>query len=270
MRQQTQGEDDVSAKHTLDELMAVAMLSPLAAMIHQRDMRRPVLVSFGVGNVVIEQGRTLRDAKGNDLHTIRIVHWPHDQDAGQCQTDPAAANLSLSDIWLHAGTPEGIEVLGRACIALAKKMRDGEHHPDVQAALDAKTPRPISEWHEDIGAVLWWRFPVEEPPYAGSPLDSDWPGYHTHFTQIIAPDLPVHNPHPRLEIMVRRGASTDLNSLLRNVAGSITMTGDPDRDVKPLQTRGIDGASFADQDRLNMDFDDFAGVKKRKNKGETP
>ncbi len=60
--------------------------------------------------------------------------------------------------------------------------------------------------------------------------------------------------------LVRRGASTDLNSLLRNVAGSVTMTGDPDRDVKPLQTRGIDGASFADQDRLNMDFDDFAGV----------
>lgn len=31
--------------------------------------------------------------------------------------------------------------------------------------------RPYSEWHEDHGDVLWWRFPVEEPPYVGGPLD---------------------------------------------------------------------------------------------------
>ena len=31
--------------------------------------------------------------------------------------------------------------------------------------------RPYAEWHEDHGSVLWWTFPVEEPPYVGSPLD---------------------------------------------------------------------------------------------------
>jgi hypothetical protein len=50
-----------------------------------------------------------------------------------------------------------------------------------------RTARPIDEWHEDIGPVLWWRFPVDEPPYAGSPLDTDWPGYHTHWTPIEIP-----------------------------------------------------------------------------------
>lgn len=30
---------------------------------------------------------------------------------------------------------------------------------------------PFSEWHEDIGDVLWWHTPVNEPPYVGSPLD---------------------------------------------------------------------------------------------------
>ncbi len=30
--------------------------------------------------------------------------------------------------------------------------------------------RPFCDWHEDIGDVLWWRIPVEEPPYFGSPL----------------------------------------------------------------------------------------------------
>jgi len=48
--------------------------------------------------------------------------------------------------------------------------------------------QPLSAWHEDVGSVLWWRFPINEPPYAGSPLDSDWPGYHTHWTSIVVPD----------------------------------------------------------------------------------
>lgn len=51
-----------------------------------------------------------------------------------------------------------------------------------------KEARPIDEWHEDIGAVLWWEFPISEPPYCGSPLDSEWPGYHTHWTPIVTPE----------------------------------------------------------------------------------
>jgi len=51
----------------------------------------------------------------------------------------------------------------------------------------AVEPVPMSEWREDIGNVLWWRFPIEEPPYVGSPLDTDWPGHHTHFTLLPVP-----------------------------------------------------------------------------------
>lgn len=40
---------------------------------------------------------------------------------------------------------------------------------------------PLDDWHEDIGPVLWVKFPIEEPPYLGGPTDEDWPGYHTHF-----------------------------------------------------------------------------------------
>jgi len=53
-------------------------------------------------------------------------------------------------------------------------------HPAVE-------PVSVIEWHGDIGNVLWWRFPIEEPPYVGSPLDTDWPGYHTHFTLLPLP-----------------------------------------------------------------------------------
>lgn len=47
--------------------------------------------------------------------------------------------------------------------------------------------RPLSEYHEDSGPVVWWKFPVEEPSYIGCPNSSDWPGYHTHWT-----------PHPAI------------------------------------------------------------------------
>jgi hypothetical protein len=57
-------------------------------------------------------------------------------------------------------------------------------------------PRPLEEWHEDMGEKLWWCFPVSEPPYFGSPLWSNWPGYHTHFSDILVPKQPSPNPLP--------------------------------------------------------------------------
>lgn len=50
-------------------------------------------------------------------------------------------------------------------------------------------PRPFEEWHEDYGDVLWWRFPLEGPPYIGSPRDEDWvdDGYFTHWTPLPTP-----------------------------------------------------------------------------------
>lgn len=51
-----------------------------------------------------------------------------------------------------------------------------------------KNPKPLDEWHEDMGPMIWWRFPIKEPPYCGSPLDEDWTDdYFTHFTPIPKP-----------------------------------------------------------------------------------
>jgi hypothetical protein len=49
------------------------------------------------------------------------------------------------------------------------------YHLQVSECGSIMTARPLSEWHEDDGAVLWWNFPISEPPYAGTPLDSSWP-----------------------------------------------------------------------------------------------
>jgi hypothetical protein len=34
---------------------------------------------------------------------------------------------------------------------------------------------PFADWSEEDGDVLWWNFPITEPPYVGSPLSDDWP-----------------------------------------------------------------------------------------------
>ena len=64
--------------------------------------------------------------------------------------------------------------------------------PDAVArsARDGDAARPLREWFEEDGAVLWWRFPVEEAPWVGQPHDCDWPGYHTHWTPIAVPVAP--------------------------------------------------------------------------------
>jgi hypothetical protein len=49
------------------------------------------------------------------------------------------------------------------------------------------TLRPLDEWSEERGPVLWWKLPIDEPPYCGTPLDSDWPGYQTHWTPLVVP-----------------------------------------------------------------------------------
>lgn len=54
--------------------------------------------------------------------------------------------------------------------------------------------RALSEWHEDVGDALWWAFPVIEEPYCGSPICTNWPGYHTHWTVIEVPSSPPKEP----------------------------------------------------------------------------
>ena len=60
---------------------------------------------------------------------------------------------------------------------------------ELQALRREREWRPISEWHEDMGDVLWCRVPVEEPPAVTSPLSSDWINdFYTHFCRL--PDPP--------------------------------------------------------------------------------
>lgn len=98
-------------------------------------------------------------------------------------TADLADSLNCMNAWYIENSGNGVpelEALLRRCLA-------------ALAAEPAPVAVPGEQYHEDMGPVTWWRLPVDEPPWVGTPNDWDWPGYHTHFTP--APPVPV-NAHP--------------------------------------------------------------------------
>lgn len=59
---------------------------------------------------------------------------------------------------------------------------------------------------------------------------------------------------------VKRNKQVDLRSLTRNTPSSVTLMTDPTEDVKVVETNDVTGSSYQEQDRLNLDYDDVAGV----------
>lgn len=90
--------------------------------------------------------------------------------------------------------------------------------------------RPLAEWHEDDGPALWWRFPIMEPLYVGTPLDcptrveiaidgwvtdtrkfGGWPGYHTHWTPLPPlPDEPAARANQSTPDMIHRAEAAGI------------------------------------------------------------
>lgn len=59
---------------------------------------------------------------------------------------------------------------------------------------------------------------------------------------------------------VKRNKQVDIRSLTRNIPGAVTLLTDPNEDVKVLETGDVTASSYNEHDRLNLDFDDVAGV----------
>lgn len=59
--------------------------------------------------------------------------------------------------------------------------------------------------------------------------------------------------------IVARGRQVDVQSLVRNVPGGVTLATDPNLDVKESNWPDVTSSAYAEQDRLNSDMDDLAG-----------
>ncbi len=101
--------------------------------------------------------------------------------ATETRVDPSSAGLSNN-------APQSMyKRRVEAAVAEVERLRD---------ALDnLHRPRPLAEWHEDLGVCLWWRIPVCEPPYCGDPISSDWP-FGNNATLLVWTPLPDGNRSP--------------------------------------------------------------------------
>ena len=59
--------------------------------------------------------------------------------------------------------------------------------------------------------------------------------------------------------IVARGRQVDVNSLVRNVPGGVTLTTDPNNDIKESNWPDVTSSAFVEQDRLKSAFDELAG-----------
>ena len=59
--------------------------------------------------------------------------------------------------------------------------------------------------------------------------------------------------------IVKRGAQVDVESLLRNVPGGVTMANDVDKDIRELNWQDVTSSSYQEQDRINVDMDELVG-----------
>lgn len=59
--------------------------------------------------------------------------------------------------------------------------------------------------------------------------------------------------------LVARGRQVDVNSLVRNVPGGVTLTTDPNTDIKESNWPDVTSSAYVEQDRINADLDELAG-----------
>ena len=59
--------------------------------------------------------------------------------------------------------------------------------------------------------------------------------------------------------LVARGRQVDVQSLVRNVPGGVTLLTDPKNDVVESNWQDVTSSAYVEQDRLNSDLDDIAG-----------
>jgi hypothetical protein len=93
-------------------------------------------------------------------------------------TEPTDRDRELAAYWTERGD---LRTWLASIIAHTRAESEAKARREASEECSPKA-RPLDEWHEDFGEVLWWFFPMTEPPYIGSPLCSNWPGYHTHWT----------------------------------------------------------------------------------------
>ncbi len=122
-----------------------------------------------------------------DWHTVyrnmQAVEADRDQAERQCLAVCQALGMAHEPEG-QAPSPCSVE----EAISAVREMRSdaGRYHESEGAMMDLTMLRPLDEYHEDAGAVLWWTVPIVEPPHVGwgPGLEEDFPDHLTHWSPL--------------------------------------------------------------------------------------
>lgn len=78
-------------------------------------------------------------------------------------------------------TDDIVTRLGAACVGHPHAKIPWPHRllhdaiAEIEKLRAIYVARPADEWHEDMGPVLWWTDPIDEPPHVGGQTDLGYP-----------------------------------------------------------------------------------------------
>jgi hypothetical protein len=248
---------------------------------------RPMIKLIPVENFRFSPGAEWYDAVNTSPYTVELI--PMYVKDVMARMKPAAAGLEPK--WLPL--PEA-DVLSASRLAdSTRQTRDGPSRTDAKDQTVAHSPYTIVWVHRNIvehDGEDWIYYTLTDQKLLSKPVrladvvhhgKRDYvAGFCVVETHKIYPsgvsritkdvqretndlaNLRIDNVYFAMNkrYFVKRNKQVDLNSLRRNVPGSATLMNDPETDVKVVETNDVTASAFQEQDRLNNEFDDVAGV----------
>lgn len=163
-------------------------------------------------------GRSAAGSVRYDAWTVREQGWPQDTFH---YISCVACGANNKGIVGHTTLKTAAEQWN--CRWAIRAAATAAPRPVSRVGAAPEVARPLAEWSEDHGDVVWWVFDADgnptEAPWVGSPVClgqtvelhagqgphkdpllfrghiGGWPGYHTHWTPLPAtPALPIGEP----------------------------------------------------------------------------
>lgn len=121
-------------------------------------------------------------------------------------------------------------------------------------------PKPLDEvfLHDEIPITLGFCI-IETHKTMPNGLANLGKDLHTEGTEIVNSRLDNVKYVLNKRSLVRRGSNVDVEGMLRNVPGGITMVNDIEKDVKHIETADVTASAYQEQDRVNADMDSLLG-----------
>lgn len=248
---------------------------------------RPVIDMIPVENLLLDAACDWRDPIGTSPYVVRLVPmYLTDIEARMDEEDPKTGKPQ----WKKLGRGE-IMSSQRDTYNTVRQAREGDNRPDKTDTQEQ--PEFMVYWvHENFVRLggeeyVYWTlgtmhmltevvplreaYIVNERPFTyGVSIIEAHRFAPSSATDLISnlqisindtANLRLDNVRLALNkrYILRRGATVDLEALMRSVPGGGVMTDDPERDIKVVDTRDVTGSSYKEQERLETESNDITG-----------